>query len=98
LESWNLDVDVAQNALEVISHCARYYDLLLVDADMPGLCGQELVKRIRENDKYSASFPIFVVSRNAGPDMSQSGASEILTRPLRFVQVYQTLKRYLNIK
>jgi PleD family two-component response regulator len=99
LESWNLEVDAVQNGLEVISNCSKFdYDLLLIDSDMPGPAVQELMKQLRENNKYADTFPIFVVSSPSANDKFQTTASEILTRPLHFTHVYKTLKKHLNIK
>lgn len=53
LESWSVQVDEAQDSMEAIYRLQQNrYDYILVDWNMPGVDGLELIEYIQKNDLY----------------------------------------------
>lgn len=76
------------------------FDLVLTDLYMPVLDGFGLVLRIRE-DPQLAKIPVVVIS--AGGPEAQARAAELgvdvyLRKPVRFVEVLETVKGLLKIR
>lgn len=72
LESAGYEVAVAASAEEGLEAAlARRFDLCLVDVEMPGMNGFELVARMRADPKLSDTPAILVTSRNAPEDRAR---------------------------
>src|SRR5215213_3160756 len=80
------DVEVAadgESALALIR--ARNFDLVLLDVEMPGLSGLEVLTRIRATSNHTDLPVIMVTARTHGPDIVDafnSGANDYLTKPI----------------
>lgn len=67
---------------------SRYFDLVLVDIDLPDMSGLELAKFIRMGGEFSSDkdIPIIALSANADPlemkECTLVGINEYLTKPL----------------
>jgi len=62
LHAVGYDVDVAVDGVDAWNMlCAKSYDLLITDVDMPHLDGIELLQRLREDSRF-ATLPVIVVS------------------------------------
>ncbi len=62
LHAVGYDVDVAVDGVDAWNMlCAKRYDLLITDVDMPHLDGIELLQRLREDGRF-ATLPVIVVS------------------------------------
>ena len=82
-------------ALEKISGAAQY-DLLLVDDDLPGINGLELVYRARKLDHRSRT-PIVVLSATpVGPAARAAGADVFLQKPQDVGSLVDTITRLLS--
>lgn len=66
---------------------ADIYDLILVDLMLPGMTGEELIKKIREKN----NIPIIVISAKADVmhkvDVLKSGADDYITKPFDQAEV-----------
>jgi diguanylate cyclase (GGDEF)-like protein/PAS domain S-box-containing protein len=80
------DVEVAadgEGALAILA--ARSFDLVLLDVEMPGLSGLEVLARIRTTSNHTDLPVIMVTARTHGPDIVEafsSGANDYLTKPI----------------
>ena len=82
-------------ALEKISGAAQY-DLLLVDDDLSGINGLELVCRARKLDHRSRT-PIVVLSATpVGPAAREAGADVFLQKPQDVGSLVDTITRLLG--
>lgn len=96
-----LEVAFASDGHEAITQLkAGKFDLILTDLYMPVLDGFGLVARIRE-DAELKTIPIVVIS--AGGPEAQARAAELgvdvyLRKPVRFVEVLETVKGLLKIR
>jgi diguanylate cyclase (GGDEF)-like protein/PAS domain S-box-containing protein len=64
---------------------ARTFDLVLLDIEMPGLCGLDVLTRIRETRNHTDLPVIMVTARTHGPDIVEAfrlGANDYLTKPI----------------
>jgi len=73
------------------------YDLLVIDLNLPGLSGTELIRRVR---KQNADVPIVVLTaRDALADKVtnfESGADDYLTKPFAFAELLVRIKALLR--
>jgi uncharacterized protein (TIGR02266 family) len=96
-----LDVSFAADGHEALNQLkALSFDLVLTDLYMPVLDGFGLVARIRE-DPQLKKLPVVVIS--AGGPEAQARAAELgvdvyLRKPVRFVEVLETVKGLLKIR
>ena len=77
------DVDVANNGSDGLANIQSYaYDLLILDWDLPGLSGIEILKEFR---KLRKTAPVIMITgKNAIPDKEAgftAGADDYLTKP-----------------
>ena len=100
----DFDVETAENgqiAVEkVVSSQAGYYDLILMDIQMPVLDGYDATKQIRAlEDKALASIPIVAMTANAfDEDRAKAlacGMNEYVTKPIDATQLIQKISRFL---
>ncbi len=77
----------------------RKPDLVLLDLNLPDLDGQEVLRRLREEDATS-DIPVIVLSADAMPAriarLREAGADEYLTKPLDNSLMLQTIARVLT--
>lgn len=86
----------AENGIEAIKALSNYYfDLVLMDIQMPVMDGIETTRRIRQSDEDYADIPIFGVSANPTPpadtECREAGMNHFIPKPLSvetFEQVY----------
>ncbi len=95
--AWN-----GREALELISDAAdNYYDVVLMDIQMPVMDGYEAARAIRASHRtYLQEIPIIAMSANAFAEDVQmakaSGMNEHIAKPLDFNQLLATLNRWLK--
>ena len=89
-------------AVEVIKdHAAWYYDLVLMDIQMPVMNGYEAAKLIREMGREdSAGLPIIALSANAHDEdrkkSMESGMNSHVAKPFDIEQLVRTINNYLD--
>ena len=93
-------LDAAENGRLAVERFAAspvgYYDLILMDVQMPVMNGHEAARTIRAMDRRdAASVPIFAMTANAfSEDVKRSreaGMNAHLSKPLNIQAVYKTL-------
>ena len=75
------------------------YDVIVTDLSMPGLDGQQLLKRVQQTHPDT---PVIVISGNSSEEEGQSslalGAFAYLRKPFRLEDVEDTVNRALASK
>jgi two-component system OmpR family response regulator len=70
------------------------FDLVLLDAGLPGLSGLELLRRIRSAD---TRLPVVFITGNVSPKVTraivEAGASDILFKPLALQDLHDVVTR-----
>lgn len=93
-------VEVASNGQEAVqmltASAPGYYDVILMDVQMPVLDGYGATKRIRElEDPKLASIPIVAMTANSFEEDKQEGLmrgmNEYITKPIDFNILFSTL-------
>ena len=84
----------AQNAI-------NYYDLILMDIQMPGMDGFEATEKIRAMKRPdAATVPIFAMTANAFAEdeekSRQAGMNAHLSKPLEISAVLEAMNEILN--
>ena len=105
LEEVGFDVDSAINGLEAVDMLqtapAGYYDVVLMDIQMPVMDGYEATRRIRAlDDKGKAAIPIIAVTANAfdidRENVYDTGMNAHLPKPYEIPKMMATLASILN--
>lgn len=105
LNEMNLQVEHAENGLACIQMIeetpAGYYDLILMDIQMPKYNGYEATRRIRQlADPLKASIPIVAVTANAFDEDKrnafEAGMNGHLTKPIVYQELKDTLSQILH--
>lgn len=100
LEDMGLEVDTAEDGVICIDKlCAAqpgYYDLILMDIQMPNLNGYDATRRIRAlDDKQKAEIPIIAMTANAFEEdrkmALESGMNAHLAKPIDIKEMAKTL-------
>lgn len=61
LTNFGYQTELARDGLEALAKLSLDIDLVLLDAEMPGMDGFELARRIRQNPRY-ADLPLIMVT------------------------------------
>ncbi len=83
------EVDSCQDGLEALELCeVEHYDLILLDLNLPGMDGMEVLRRLREED---GETPVLILSaRGQIRDKVEgldAGANDYLTKPFHFEEL-----------
>jgi two-component system sensor histidine kinase/response regulator len=106
LESWRMDCTEAESgrvALRVIDEARRAgrpFTLALVDADMPGMDGFDLVERIRMNGDLGAIPVVMLTSAGRSADAVRGrklGIAAYLTKPVRHSALLDAIMGALGV-
>ena len=101
-----LAVDIACDGLEAVekmdSAPAGYYDIILMDIQMPNMDGYEAAAKIRAmDDKQKAGIPIVAVTANAFQEDRQialdAGMNGHLAKPYDIPKIMETLSELLSM-
>jgi putative two-component system response regulator len=79
----------------------RCYDLILLDVDLPGLHGTEVLRRLQENPPSPHLKVIMMSGRVAEDEMARmmaAGADDYLGKPFSQVQLRERVKAALRLK
>ncbi len=96
LEGWEVETcaDGAAALKKILGHA--HYDLLLLDYDLPGVSGIELVRRAR-SVAYRQNTPIIVLSAALGEAAArEAGANNFLHKPEDISSLVQTISGLLS--
>ena len=105
LEDSGLTVERAKDGIEcidmLVKNDAGYYDMILMDIQMPNLDGYGATQRIRMlNDSAKANIPIVALTANAFKEDQQKafdvGMNAHLAKPIDIDKIFETLKDLLK--
>lgn len=105
LKAEGFSVDIAENgkiALDMLqSACPGYYQLVLMDIQMPVMNGYEATKAIRSlTDPVLSSIPIIAVTANALEEDKRTamnlGMNAYVTKPIDISCLYDTMHKILH--
>ena len=90
-----LSVDNAEKAWEILNDDKLQFDCVLLDRNLPGMSGLELLKQIKSSKKFM-DLPVIIetaeVSDTAILEGLNNGAYYYLTKPVEKVRLISTLK------
>ena len=95
------NIFTAADAVEALAHINsdKQIDLLLMDIDMPGMTGFELVKKIQK-EHPEKNYPVVFVSARSDLDSYvegfEIGAEEYITKPFEKEQVIKIVEDKFN--
>ena len=89
--------DRAEQALAFLEF--ENYDVIVTDLSMPGIDGQQLLKRVKQTHPNT---PVIIISGNSSAEEGESslalGAFAYLTKPFRLEDVEEAVNRALVSK
>ncbi|QNM07077.1 response regulator [Qiania dongpingensis] len=93
--------DGAQAVEKFVSSEPGYYDLILMDIQMPKMNGYEAARQIRKLDRPDAvSVPIFAMTANAFAEDAlksrEAGMNAHISKPLDISKLYQVMDEWLR--
>jgi two-component system cell cycle response regulator DivK len=100
LEFQNFEINAVKNGKDVMKALEKdYYDVILLDINMPIMDGMACAKQIRGlADKKKAQIPIVAITGNARnyseQDFQEVGINEYLPKPLDFDKLVETVKKW----
>jgi diguanylate cyclase (GGDEF)-like protein/PAS domain S-box-containing protein len=77
------------------------FDLILLDVEMPGISGLDVLKRVREHQSRSQLPIIMVTARSAGSDVVRAlelGANDYVTKPVDFPVAVARIETHLSLR
>jgi PAS domain S-box-containing protein len=91
-----VSVASGQQALELLAS-GEYFDVALLDVQMPGMDGYELARLIREKHS-AASLPMLVLTSQGmdGVRSRELGVAQTLSKPIKSAQLMAALSRVLD--
>ena len=104
LNTFKVIIDLAKNGEECIKILEKmqegYYDLILMDNQMPIMDGYEATKIIRSFNNKNAQIPIIAMTANAFEEdrkhALQLGMNEHLAKPVDIEKLKDVLTKYFN--
>jgi uncharacterized protein (TIGR02266 family) len=95
-----IEIGVAKNGHDALQQaCAQRFDLVITDLIMPVLDGLEFIRRMRAQES-ERRVPVVAISA-AGAETAKSardaGADVYLRKPVRFVDVVETVRALLKV-
>lgn len=85
IEKHGFDVIAHESAESLFTNFQNNYCIYLIDWNLPGIKGVDIVRTIRTKDKIS---PVFMISANTSPDHIieglKSGADDYLVKPFSY--------------
>ena len=105
LEEAGFSIDIAVDGIEAVEKMekapAGYYDIILMDIQMPQMDGYAAAKRIRAlDDPKKAGIPIVAVTANAFEEdrktAMEAGMNGHLAKPYDVGEIMKTLKEILE--
>lgn len=94
------DVSSTMNPLEVCAlHRKNCYDLILLDLQMPGMDGFQVMEGLKTNEVESY-LPVLVITAQPGHKLGalQAGAKDFITKPFDLVEVRTRIHNMLEVR
>jgi two-component system, sensor histidine kinase and response regulator len=93
------DAKLALALLEQDKHSARSFRLVLLDYQMPEMSGEDLARKIREQEHY-ASLPLIMLTSVSGlretERMQAAGINGYLTKPVKQSQLFDCISALIG--
>ena len=88
LEGFGAILTVVDNGIDALAALSEHaFDLAVLDIEMPGILGTDVIMKVRKLDGVKADIPILVVSAYVMPGDREktmlAGADHIVTKPIR---------------
>ena len=105
LEKTGVTIDIAENGLVAVDKiknaAAGYYDIILMDIQMPVMDGYEATRQIRAlEDPAKAKIPIVAVTANAFEEdrkvTMEAGMDDHLSKPYDIKAITKTMNKLIN--
>ena len=99
-EAGYLSVASTMNPLEVCAlHRKNHYDLILLDLQMPGMDGFQVMEGLKTNDA-DRYLPVIVLTAQPGHKLRalQSGAKDFISKPFDLVEVKTRIRNMLEVR
>jgi len=103
LEPYELDLVETTNGREALKALeAQFFDIILMDLQMPLLGGKNAVRQIRQSQKHYASIPVIAMTANAMEEDRKEcfdiGFNAFLTKPLKRSELISTIDAVANLQ
>lgn len=90
-----------QQALDILTEKAEYYDLILLDVNMPGMDGFEVCRKLREI-KLLNDIPVIFLTANTEPEYIiegfNSGGQDYVTKPFHGGELLSRISTHIELK
>ena len=99
-QSGYTNVTTTQNPQEVCAlHRRHRYDLILLDLQMPGMDGFQVIEALKANE-LDAWLPVLVITAQPGHKMRalQAGARDFISKPLDMVEMRVRIRNMLEVR
>lgn len=102
MERWDLELEVVENGAQVLEALKKhYFDVVLMDLQMPEMDGYEAAAKIRQlDDPYIRNIPIIALTAAAMKDVREkvyaSGMNDFITKPFNPLELEQKLFHYIK--
>ncbi len=101
LEAAGFSVDVADNGLVAVQLAAKhYYDVILMDCQMPEMDGMDATRQIRINEGNRAHVPIIALTAHALSDERArciaAGMDDFLGKPFTSASLLAVVRKWLQ--
>ena len=100
LEAGYTAVASTMNPREVAAlHCANGYDLILLDLQMPGMDGFQVMEALKADDA-EGYLPVLVITAEPGHKLRalQAGARDFISKPFDLVEVKTRIRNMLEVR
>ncbi|MCW8928733.1 MAG: response regulator [Gammaproteobacteria bacterium] len=103
LENLGFNVEMSHSGIDTLelvkNNGASYYDLILMDIQMPVMDGYTACKKLRENE---VSVPILALSAHVEQDARKAafdaGMDDYLTKPIQMEELNNVLNQWLGLQ
>jgi PAS domain S-box-containing protein len=82
-----------------VLHRRNHYDLILLDLQMPGMDGFQVIEALKTNDA-DAYLPVLVLTAQPGHKLRalQAGAKDFISKPFDLVEVKTRIRNMLEVR
>jgi len=103
LKSFGVDVEIANNGEEAVESIEKkessYFDVVLMDIQMPVMGGYEATRLIREQDRFK-ELPIIAMTAHAmqgvKEDCFSAGMNDYVSKPIDPIHLFTTIEKWIN--